>query len=86
MVQTHVRLIQMIDLTSMQATQTHIMTKLPNKQYETQLQPQALRVCVFWGQTSVRLTSLITPPTLQPKVYPSPSCFDQLSSSSTPIG
>ena len=35
MVQTYIRLIQMINLTSMQATQMHMMTKLPNKHYET---------------------------------------------------
>ena len=35
MVQTHVQLIQMINLMSTQATKMHTMTKLPNKQYET---------------------------------------------------
>ena len=34
-VQTHVELIQMINQTSMQATRTHTMMKLPNNQYET---------------------------------------------------
>ena len=35
-VQTHIRLIQMINPMSTQATQTHMMMKLPNKQYKTQ--------------------------------------------------
>ena len=35
MVQTHVWLIPTINLMSMQATQTHMAMKLPNKQYKT---------------------------------------------------
>ena len=33
--QTHIQLIQMIDLASTQATQSRMMMKLPIKQYET---------------------------------------------------
>ena len=35
MVQTYVEIIQMTNLASSQATQAHMMTKLPTKQYKT---------------------------------------------------
>ena len=53
MVQTHIRLIQMINLTSAQVTQTHMMTKLPNKQYNThttiKLRGEAISMTILAG-------------------------------------